>query len=519
MTKIHLNKGSRNPSVDGTLEFDIVGDALTIRQLRDGRWRVLGTLGGGTTAPDYGAHGDPGAAINAAIAAISTAGGGRLVIPNTGSDIEISQKIVMRSNVHLQGDMKPRIKLADGVNDTVIEGLDFLTLTGGNTTAALENFSIRGLIIDGNQANNTSPAATAGHGIAVYGRDFVIDDCYIVDTYRTGLWTEYADSGTSPYNGRVSQLTIDSAQEHGWYNEVSDCHFDRVNILSASQKTDNTYDALRTTKALIGTNYSCWRKGTDSNTHRYGLYSEDGSRITNLSIETAKTNAIYLNGDFNNISNARSYNLLGGDHLLITGDFNKVDLTVSQGGLGVTTAYACVIGTGASSNVWACDVDVITSGTLAGLFNLTDSEGGNRFTGRSRDLNNNPINGVPNASDIVTIATDDGTSSENYSYFKIGAQTGTVAAAGSSSQGDATLIEASVTRVFSDNAVRGVRLPAVSPGAMFMLTNAGANSSEVYPATGENFQGSAANAALTLAQDGRILAIGTNNSEWAYFVS
>lgn len=469
--------------------------------------------------PDYripSSEGDFATALNREIAAASADGGGQVVIPDGGQEYLITTPIIIRSNVELVGFGRSKLKLADEANCNIIETLDFQTATGTDTTAVPSGFQIRGVKVDGNSANNDTPGSNEGHGIAIYGRDFVVEDVFVEDTKRTGLWTEYSSSGTSPYNARVTRVTVDSPGEHGWFNDCSDLHFTSVNIKSASQTTDNTYDAVHFTSAVRGSVLNTWRGGGASNTHRYSVYSEGGCIISNLSLETAKTAQVYLNGDNNRLTNLWSYNLLGGDHIVDLGDFNSVTALITQGGLGVTTAYGLVI---QGANTWGATHEITTSATLAGLVNFVSSAGGNRITGRCREINNPLVNGTPNASDIVEITADGSSDGENVSYSKWASRPGTLSAAGSSSQGDATLIETTVTRVFSDNAVRGVRLPDAVEGLHFYLGNTGANAAQVYPATGDNFIGAAANAAITLAADSSMHVVCHSGTEWTYLTS
>lgn len=451
--------------------------------------------------------------LNSIIDTLSADGGGLLVIPSNGTDIVISEPIVLKSNVHVLGYGRPTIKLADNSNCTMVEGYEFSTLSGADTQGGISNFSIGGLVLDGNMANNASPAADAGHGIAFYGRDFLLHDLHIIGSYRTGLWSEYTNgsNGVSPFNGRAADLTVDTVGEHGWYNAVSDLHAKSINIKSVSQNTDNTFDCMHFVSGVRGSVFNTWRSGTVTNTHRYSLYSEGGCIMQTYSFETAKTAQIYLTGVRNVITDGLSYNLVGGDHLIDAGQFNTVTGVFTKGGLGVDTAYGVRV---EGPNVWGSRYDLVMSDTHAGGANFVSSAGGNVVCIRARALGAPPVNGTPNHNDRIDINNDASADADNSSYFKFAGRPGTLVPAGTV-QGDAEPVTTAVARLYTAGTGRGVILPEAHTGRFVWISSSATQDVNIYPASGETILGSAADAAIVIAANGSVLLMAVNDGLWA----
>ena len=88
---------------------------------------------------------------------------------------------------------------------------------------------------------------------------------------------------------------------------------------------------------------------------------------------------------------------------------------------------------------------------------------------------------------------------------------GSITAAGTSSQGNATAVESIVALVTtSANNNKGVRLPPGVDGAVHVLVNlTGGNSVKVWPATGEKIEGAGANTHKVPATSGIAIYIYT----------
>lgn len=324
--------------------------------------------------------GDDTAQLQAIIDSLTTLGGAFELV-NYGTPYMVSG-LTWKSNVFMVGVGFPTIKLIDSSNATVIAGNNFASLTGTDTTGGIENFGISGVILDGNRANNTTPAAAAGHGLAFYGRDFYIDNLEVINARRTGLWTEYATGavGTSPFNGNVNKLLVNSVGENGWVNKVSDLHATNINIRSASLQTNNTYDAINLASSgaerLTGVNV--WTGGSDTNRPRYALLIQGaGATISNIHLETAATANLRVEGDFNHVNNLLSYNVVGTYNISIKSNKNKISGSCYPGAF---NSSAVALQLGASTETPSQnEVRLSVSSYTAGVVDFTNTAGNNHI--------------------------------------------------------------------------------------------------------------------------------------------
>jgi hypothetical protein len=92
---------------------------------------------------------------------------------------------------------------------------------------------------------------------------------------------------------------------------------------------------------------------------------------------------------------------------------------------------------------------------------------------------------------------------------------GTVAAAGSA-QGDATAITNMVTYVTASDGAKGVILPAVTAGAVYIVYDTVATSGlKIYPASGDDINDGSANAAITIEGKTMAIFVGLDTTTWA----
>ena len=146
----------------------------------------------------YGAVGDgstdDATAINLAISAANTAGGGIVYFPSAtyivGSSLTLYSKVFL-VGAGIEGTI---IKLKNSSNVDVIRTNSFATLTGGNTTGGIYNFGIADLTIDGNVSNQSS----ACNGISIYGYGYIIKNVRVRNCYTDGIYSEWSTSSSSP---------------------------------------------------------------------------------------------------------------------------------------------------------------------------------------------------------------------------------------------------------------------------------------------------------------------------------
>lgn len=440
-------------------------------------------------------------AINRAITAANAQGGGNVIVQNFGSTYTINSPIVMKSLVRLYGQGRPTLKLANNANCTIIESLNYQTLHGTQTnTGTTDSWAIENFVLDGNMANNTGAGANSGHGVATYGRNFYLRDLYIQNTYRRGATIEYTGggNGVSPFNGRIDGITTSVTGAEGIVVDVSDCHVDNLNVRSPSQLADNTYDAIAVFSPIhAGGRINVWRGGSETNTHRYGIYIDAGASTTRIAgavIETAKTANIYIGGDNSQVT-VRSYNCLGTYHAILNAKFCNLDLSFFAGPIGTTTLGLKL---GDSLTALGNIVKVTGTGTTAGLVDFVNSGGVNNIVGTINFSGTDTLfTGTPGPSDDVTINANATTVTDRKTFRKLATDTNNFVAFGTTFS-NATLLRHTVTKVVTNDGTgtNGVKLPAAIAGSVYIVTNnntTNAVSLWVFPHSAGKFVGSTAN--------------------------
>ncbi|WP_019053569.1 hypothetical protein [Sphingobium xenophagum] len=462
-------------------------------------------------------------AINRAIAAASALGGGAVMLVNKGAVYAATGSIVPKTGAHLFGFGRPTIRLANGVNKSLIESENFLALSGTNSGLGVSNVSIRDMILDANRANNTGAGANEGHCVALFGRDFLLQDLLLKDARRRGLHTEYGTGavGVSPFNARLRGVTINTAGEDGWYNKVSDLHLDSVNIRSAGQNTDNSFDAiyLGASGGVRGVNLNVWRGGGGaSTTHRYSLNIEGGaSTIHGLNLETAKTANLRLGSNRNSITGLVSYNMLIGAlyHAIVDGNSNTLDMIVQAGGVTgeATTAFGVKLGDviAVSSN----EVHVAMTGHSGGLLDFANSGGLNKVTGEIyRPTGGAFYTGTVRSTDRVDITADGASPTEQASYSKKAGSGGSITPVGTTQAG-AALLRHTVNRVYTTSSSNDATLlPKAAAGLELTVGNIGTVTISVFPTGADNHQGLAASAAYTIPAGASRIFKALSSTEW-----
>lgn len=175
---------------------------------------------------DFGAAGDgvtdDSSAINAAIDALSSTGGGMLALP-FGVYV-VASTIVLKSNVIICGDGFGRsvLKAADNTSHDVVESFNFPSLTGTNTAAGPLCFGLRDLTIYGNRYNRTG----SGTCLRIYGYDYELTNVEIYDGRGIGFYSEWAIIGNVP----VTPYGKDTMEAHITGLRVFRCMADGVSF-------------------------------------------------------------------------------------------------------------------------------------------------------------------------------------------------------------------------------------------------------------------------------------------------
>ena len=163
---------------------------------------------------DYGATGDgvtdDAAAIQAALNAANTAGGGVVYVP-AGTYL-VGTTLTLYSQIHLRGNGPhlTTIKAKSGLNNDVIQGNGFLTLTGTNSgTGGINEWSVENLTIDGNKAGNTS-----GYGLRVYAWNYLLEHVQITSCANDGLYSEWGTNSNVTPTGDSLESRLYDVKSH-----------------------------------------------------------------------------------------------------------------------------------------------------------------------------------------------------------------------------------------------------------------------------------------------------------------
>ena len=251
-------------------ETDNGGTIFKVTSITTGRWKSVlseayikvewfGAIGDGVTSV--------GALINNALEFSLTVG---KEVHLGGGTYVIETPIIIKNLMHLigTGRFNSELVAADGLNDAVIKTYDFDNLTGQAkwlvADGVVYGFTLSNFSIDGNKANQT-----AGNGISIYGKGYVLFDILVHDAYAVGVYSETANSGgqtdvTDMPEQYVSGLRIRDSGSYGLhYRGPHDGLIDQVTIALAGNdgarfETSANFSGLCT----IGTIYSYANTGT-----------------------------------------------------------------------------------------------------------------------------------------------------------------------------------------------------------------------------------------------------------------
>lgn len=173
--------------------------------------------------PAYGAKGDGSTddttAIQAAINACSTAGGGTVLLP---AGVFVVVQISLPSLVELAGagEEVTILREKSGGNNTVLVSSNFGFNTGTNNTTSPNEFGIRDLTIDGNAGINGLPGSqTFGYGMQLYGYRYRLRNVSVRNCHNDGIWSEWANAAAAQTPNNVesswSNVTVHDNGNNG----------------------------------------------------------------------------------------------------------------------------------------------------------------------------------------------------------------------------------------------------------------------------------------------------------------
>ncbi|MES2970927.1 MAG: glycosyl hydrolase family 28-related protein [Patescibacteria group bacterium] len=317
----------------------------------------------------YGATGDGSAddttAIQAAIDAVNTAGGGEVRFPQ---GTYITTTLTMYSKVHLKGSgiEATILKLKNTTNVDLIKGQNFDTLTGGNTTGGIYNWSITDLTLDGNKANN----ATSGYGLRVYGYGYVIDNVRIRNTRQDGLYTEWSNSAASPGNdsmeAHISGLKVhDSAASGIVWHGPHDSTMVNVQVYESAAK-------------------GIWVKPNGNALVMTGVHSWGVAQTYSFYIEAS---GVILNGSEGEGASVAQVMIGANDTQIMGGQY-----------FAAGSSGPCIqIGDGTHSNIGGTHIDTKLLNCTGGALEFNSDAGSSKVKALVYQTNNNIITGTPNA--------------------------------------------------------------------------------------------------------------------------
>lgn len=272
----------------------------------------------------YGATGDGSTddttAIQAAIDACATAGGGIVFFPE---GTYISTTLTWKTGVYGVG-VGPStsiIKLKASAEANLITGENFATLTGGDTVAGIHDFGLVDIGLDGNKANNA-----AGYCFQYYGYRPFWRNVNVTGGSSGGLYSQgfTATDSISGYNRYGQFLNCEFANNEGdgvYFNGIGDSAFTDCVF------HDNTGNGLTLGPRAVGTKVLQGHFYGNGQEHCIELEAgADGVKISGCHIEGSDDSGI-LAGDVDNLQIVGNYFFAAGTQTTKAG----VEINSAQG--------------------------------------------------------------------------------------------------------------------------------------------------------------------------------------------
>lgn len=266
-------------------------------------WSEVQYLAYNVKSSDFGAKVDgvtgDGAAINAAMTAANAAGGGVVYCP-AGTSI-IDQTIVMYPNVQLRGD-GPEASIwqaKNSLNADMMQTQNFASLTGTNNDAAgVSGWSMQGISLRGNNANNTS-----GRGISIYGYNYWMRDVVVLSCASDGIYSEWATPANVVPVGDSLEATLDHVKSGDnlgngivWAGP-HDSIFDTVIAFQNGTSGDGHSGIyVKSNASMLGGPLQIMNSHSWGNSQSWALKSESQVILSNNQWEGAQSSQVLLSG-------------------------------------------------------------------------------------------------------------------------------------------------------------------------------------------------------------------------------
>lgn len=493
-------------------------NGITIKETATTTGRWLRQFTGPVNVRWFGARGDgttnDTTAVQNAIDYIATLGSGAVYFPRGTYDCAT---LTWKTGVWGVGDggfLVSTIRLRNGTNADLILGQNAVSLWAGSTDGGLSNYGFTGVTLNGNRANNTT-----GNCLRIFGRAPRFRDFYVTEAPEIGIWHRWGTPATNyPFGGEAifSNVYVYNTGKEGIYFEgPNDSQFTDVFVVNASQLGDNLYDAIWVTKNVRMRAVHAWRYDPPSfgtKVARTAIRVDaNGCDFSGCHFEGMWTACLQINTQFNTFADDNKFYAA---HNGVTVQLNASYNTLKGNLLGPATATACkgvVLASSASYNL----IELNAVEQQAGVIDWTGTGGNNRVVMRGINTGGVFMVGSPATTDMTDIriaGVGGGISAQNPIGLRLPSSasitnyplqintTSGVNAAGAT-QGTATGLDSGIVlhNVTVVAASTGVRLPISSRGAKFTVVNQGANTLNIYPATGEAIGTAAVNTPITLA--------------------
>lgn len=262
---------------------------------------------------DFGAVGDgvtdDTAAIQAAINACYSAGGGYVTFP---SGTFLTSNTTLKAGVQLEGKgaYATTIKLKNSANADIITVENAYSLFG-TTATGTNGWGIHNLTLDGNDTNQSPASPDTCNGIACYSAKYVIRNVIIKNVKGHGIRSEWQQYGeiTGGMESSIENTTVDTVGRHGWWAKgPHDHHAIHFVVVDASKEANNTYSGIYTEGYMNGRFFNChvWHRSAATNRCAYAVSSGGGNQFVACHFEGCRSQ-LQHRGQYDVVSSSLFY--------------------------------------------------------------------------------------------------------------------------------------------------------------------------------------------------------------------
>lgn len=354
---------------------------------------------------------DNSTALNAAIIAVNTAGGGVLELPpgliNIGAQIILYPLVWLRG----QGMNSTVLRLNNNINNNALSGLGSVALFGTTSSAGIYDWALLNITIDGNRANQT---AGSGHCLSVYGYRYTLQNVTLKNCASEGIHSDWGGAGLpsigihmeayweNVYVDTVSNTCINARGPH---DTVMNGVF-AVDCGQSGPSGDSGYNSMFfDTKMNARINaFHAWNTATTGKYSTHCFVDSAGgygnTNISNSHFESCET-LVDINTPGNTLDCSNSYyNVVGGRNIVIQSQLNFVCGTILAG----TNSIGVTLGLGFGDNTSANKISMSMTNPTNGAVDFTYSTGNNRIDVTGYNASGTNYISFPNYTDDVDLS-------------------------------------------------------------------------------------------------------------------